>query len=595
MRSLPEGATVSPGGKVSFVIHGHQDQAKDLDLEIRIATAAGQSLWSNTMASPPVNEELAVSLPDLDTGFYQLQLQVNSESGLLMEKKVSFFFAAGRHAILGVQSFPPAIVPGSQTILKAEFALPAAADPYIRWKEGNTVIAKGLLKEGLDRITWQAPKKEGVYSIQVELFPAPPQAGSGDFPFASSITLSARLYVSSKQTPSDNDLLPEESYYSLFHFNGDLRDTGAQVKNLPEQAAANAEPLGQAQTVPVGDHYGYRLPAGGGLKIPRLILPLQKGRLQPFTLHLTFIPEADGREKSLLELACHDERFRFSLGFDKQNRLTAAIKTAAGELVLPSRIEGLEKDKEYALSLSVQPAESSLSVLWFLDGLLTAADTYFITLPELSSEGISLIGGPNGFQATITELGVYYRDEKKRACVDSGVYRRAMQRKHGRALLLAEGFEGGFLPEGFELSGKASLGAGALELGPGASLRTPSVEPGGEAAEVEVGFSLPLAPAAGVSLYWEDSAEPLLTVQGDGLVRGPAATAHLPALSGAGAAVRIILTVQEIQVSGSSGSARLRFKTSLDRLHPFYLRFSTPDKAPAPLGISQITITQSGH
>ena len=165
-------------------------------------------------------------LPDgrpFPAGEYRLLLRVIGEEGLLHEKKLTFFCLAGQYAITGINSYPPTIMPGREGRIAASFLHPEGTDPYVRWSGDGAVLASGRLSEGLAELAWTAPRSEGVYTVQVELFPVPPAAGA-DFPTISPITANARLFVSSKPAAGIDELRPASSYFALFHFNGSLRD-----------------------------------------------------------------------------------------------------------------------------------------------------------------------------------------------------------------------------------------------------------------------------------------------------------------------------------------------------------------------------------
>ena len=72
--------------------------------------------------------------------------------------------------------------------------------------------------------------------------------------------------------------------------------------------------------------------------------------------------------------------------------------------------------------------------------------TASFTSPMLRQDGTTVIGGPNGFSGVIDELGVYYRDDQGRPSADPAQYLRTAQRKYGRDLVLAYGFETANLP-----------------------------------------------------------------------------------------------------------------------------------------------------
>ena len=253
-----------------------------------LTSPTGAAVWKHEpLSSPAVNEDLALALPDLPAGQYQLEIVVLSRGEQIRKRVSSLFIARDSYAISGIKSFPPVITTGSTVLLKAELAVPDGSDPYLRWTWKGKLIARGLRSGGAAQALWSAPAEEGVYSIHLELFPGAPATGA-DFTFSSSLIQSTDLYVTAGTHLARGDLSPEKSYWSLLHLQGNLADAGAGAK----PGKSDASPIGSPQVVQVADGFGYRLDGRSGIAIPWLILPVEAGALAPFTITMGITPES---------------------------------------------------------------------------------------------------------------------------------------------------------------------------------------------------------------------------------------------------------------------------------------------------------------
>ncbi|MBN1838183.1 MAG: hypothetical protein JW820_20160 [Spirochaetales bacterium] len=502
VRSLNEGGVMRAGESLSFVIHDDAGATDDLQLEIILTDAEGNSVWNRTLSDPPVNEELELLLPELEPGQYEILLRVGAGGSATSQQELSFFFVRGDYAVAGMSSYPPSTLPGAEILIQTDLEVPEGADPYIRWTQGDAILARGLLSEGLDAITWKAPREPGVYPVTVELFPVPP-AGGADYTFSSALAMTARLYISAGASASAHALVPEASYYSLFHFDGTLQDRGQLRTGTEGEAGAGAELFGSAAYVPGIPSDGLSIRAGSGMRYPRLILPLSEaespsgaaaraaGSLAPCTLTLALIPDGEPREATLLTTRSSNGRFGLILRFDAQGLLIATVRSADSAADLPSGIPALAAGVLQRVDLSLMIRGDTLTALWFLDGRQTAAVARMLPLREVGRAGAAgetVIGGVGGFAGTVAELGVYFQDDQGRPAVDPGIYRAAMRKRFAASLILAEGFEGLYPPAGFVLEGRTILEEGALILSSGPAA--------GEKPAAEVPAASGLNPAA---------------------------------------------------------------------------------------------------
>jgi hypothetical protein len=508
--SVADGEIVAAGAPLSLQLTAREPQEqKDLEIEVSLTSPAGQSVWkSGRIASPAVNEDLALQLPDLPDGQYQLEIVVFSH-GEQIRKRISTFFIARESVIIaGIKSFPPVITTGATVLLKAELTAPAAANPYLRWSWKGRVFARGLLNAGTGEALWVAPSEEGVYSIRLELFPSAPPPGA-DFPFASSVSLSADLYVTAGMRPARGDLGPEQSYWSLLHLQGNLKEAGAAAKKA---GRAEAAPIGTPQLVQVEDGFGYRLDGQSGIAIPWLVLPGDGGILKPFTVSIGLAPESFEAEQAILSVTESEGAFSLSIALDPATQSPRALITSGQgpRLEIPWQGPSLSKGRRYLVSLSVIPQGKTLSAAWFLDGEQVSRVSAELTIAGLKPDGKAVIGGEKGFIGIVDEFGVFYRDDQGRPSPDPGLYRRAALAAHGDALVIADGFDGPFLPSGFGAEVLVELDAGTLVVRPGAKVDLPPVAVGADDVDYSISLSPGSATDARLALVWEGSSFPAL-------------------------------------------------------------------------------------
>ncbi len=513
--SRSEGKFLEKGESVDYLIQTEETGSEPVLLEIDIALPSGESVWNTSISSPLTNVELELPLPELETGQYNTRFIVQGEEGVIEEEQISFFYVSGTYDIQGISSYPPTIMAGHETVIQAELLHPEGSNPYIRWTQEEKLLARGSLSEGYDSISWPAPKKEGVYSIQVELFPVPPP-GDADFPFASSVALMARLYVSADSYLSEDELFPENSYYSLFHLNGSLENSGTSAETAEENSARLS---GGARLTSEAGVMGYDLAKNGAIIYSENILPIVDGRLSPCTLTLELIPRDKNLDKSLVTIMSGDEALQFRLFFNEDGQIAATMEHGKTLLFLPSGIIWLEEQTLHRIDLSLIPDESSLQAIWFLDGQQTAYNNEDPLPADLPADGETIIAGEEGIAAIVTEIGVYYRDERNRPSIDPDIYRDTTGKKYGTRLVLAEGFDGLYLPENWEKRrGDITLHAGSLVMEPSSEIYLPFFELGDGKTTFDVEFFGDIPPGSRVVMQWEGSEEPFFTVDPTGTV-----------------------------------------------------------------------------
>jgi len=512
INSLPDGQVIAAGAPIPLELTSRRpEEQKNLEMEVSLTSPSGQSVWkSGRIASPVLNEELSLQLPDLPTGQYLLEIVAFSGGEQIQKKSSTFFITHENCIITGIKSFPPVITMGATVLLKAVLEAPSGANPYLQWSWKSKVFARGLLASGAGEALWVAPSDEGVFSIRLELFPSAPAAGT-DFPFSSSESLSTDLFVSSGMRPAQGDLGPEESYWSLLHLRGNLREAGAAGKKAGK---AEASPIGAPQIVQVEDGFGYSLDGQSGIAIPWFVLPVDGGLLKPFTISIGLTPESFEAESRILTVSDSGGAFSLSIVLDSAAQSPRALITSGQGPVLeiPWQGPGLQKARRHLVSLSVLPQGKRLSAAWFLDGEQISRFSAEVRIEGLKPDGKAAIGGEKGFVGVVDEFGVFYRDDQGRPSTDPAQYRRAALASHGDALVMAEGFDGPFLPQGFGAEARVELDGGLLVVPAGANVDLPPAQIGAD----DVDCSFALAPGSAddalLALIWEGSSAPALEV-----------------------------------------------------------------------------------
>ena len=496
-----DGAVLSSAQQVTLQI-GSSDSAAHSDLEVRVTlmAASGESVWDEQLAGPAVNEDLHLQFPDLPPGQYRLEIVVLEEGAQVGRRVTTVFTVRERPRITGIASFPPLITASSPVLLSADLATGEGTDPWLRWTWRGNTIAQGSASSGTASVLWTAPADEGVYTVTLEIFPVAPPAGTG-FSFRSSIVMSTDIYVAAASAVARDELGPAVSYLSLFHLRADLVDAAAAARDLERTAL----PIGSPRIVPVGDGFGYRLDAGAGFQVPWPVLPVADGILAPFTLSVGIKPEQLTGADRILTAKAGDLTFALQLGTDASPEMAIGVP-GAPETVVPSGAPSLAPGRRYLVSVSGEPRQNGLAVRWFIDGRQVSETIAGLVLPAVAAGGSATVGGKDGFSAVIDELGVFYRDDAGRPATDPTLLRQALRRQHGDRLLLADGFDGMFLPAGFTATGKAALSAGRLVLPPEAAVELPPIPLPEEGFTIELEIGDDAARSADVRLAWAGEA-----------------------------------------------------------------------------------------
>jgi hypothetical protein len=571
--SLTDGQLVQAGSQIPVALSSRSVTTPgELEIEATLTSPGGRVIWrSGRLASAGLNEQTPLTLPDIPAGQYVLEVVAYSGGVQAGRKTSTFFVAPGTYTIGGITSFPPVLTAGSTVLLRAELGLPAEADAWLRWSWKGKSFARGLASAGSAEALWTAPAEEGVYSIFLELFPSAPPAGT-DFPFASQIVQSTDLYVTSGTRVARGDLSPAQSYLVLLHMQGNLDDAAAAGRRQPRPAAS---PVGSPRVERVGDGFGYRLDGRSGISIPWFVLPLEDGALAPFTVSIGLAASASETGGRIFSTAAADGAFLLEISLDPATRAPRCVlSTGQGAaLEVPWTGPALPADTRVLLSLSVQPEGKSLEAAWFLDGNPVSRAGAEFEPAAIRQEGRSVLGGEGGLVGVIDEFGVYVRDGQGRPSTDPELFSRSARGTYGESLVLAEGFDGPFLPDGFTGPGLEAV-SGSLAVAAGAAIAFPPLARGAEAVRFQLTLAQPGAGSMLLDISWGASGATVLSV---------------PIAPDAGSIVFTIgQDAQSIITRAGTAAQAEKIPPAADAGAPLVLRLSQPRDAKAALLLESV-------
>jgi len=472
--SVESGTMVTSGDQIPLSVKLNSSQSTPTDLKVELLSTAGSVVQTADIKNVDFSAPLpSVELSNLPDGSYTMQLTLSgADNAVLAQQKVSLFYVQGGYSLDGITSYPPTLQPGASGLIVARVTAPTGSNPYLRWSMGDKLIATGYLNDGYDKIQWNAPASTGVYSITVELFPFGPPPG-GSFNFTSPYKMKVEVFVTTSTKATRNQLGPKDSYFALFHFQGDLKDAGGGSQGL------TLTPIGNPTLAVVGSVFGYQLDGSSGFRADSLLLPVDsEGALQPASITMRIRLDKEEANRQFFQTTTRDGSFSLVLGTDAKGLLSASVNGV-------SESEGVQvtSGDTATVTLSIVPSSESLDLLWFVNGDLEVSDSLAVSPRIDSTSGVSSIAGANGFTGLIDEFGVYYKDLVGNDSTDPEVYRRAMSDEYGSNLIFAEGFDGIYLPSDLTYAGdvrRSQLSGGLLSLSQGQSVTLPPITLGEE-------------------------------------------------------------------------------------------------------------------
>ena len=471
--TLKNGSVLEPGSPVPVTLV-YDESADNFDyLKISLYSDDGTLVSSKIIYRKDTenSRKNEIDLPEnLSKGLYHLKFEAFRQEKPVFSSTSSFFSDRGLYRLDKVQSYPPNPAPEEKVYIAADFTAPAGTDPYFRWTIAGKTVLEGFSSKGAGRINWKTPASEGAYPLSVELFPFAPSDTVFES-FVSAMLNESVIFVSESNRGRGGQFFPESSYLTLFHFRGEIRDTGYNASGNGYNYTIKGDPLPDIK----GSVYGFRFTSDDALIIPAMALPLtRQGFLQPFTVKFRFLPDlstmndsaaSDTGTTALLKIASEDKNFSLTVKNPDRNQysveLTYGSRVFAEDVVLQHSSNNLVN-----MALSFYTERNHATLVWMVNGeTLSRASIPF--LPVIASPaGTTEIGG--GYSSILyDEAGIYARDVNNAPAVDAGGFSDYLSETFRNDLLMAEGFDNMEMPFTFSTGGDVEFEAGFVKLPPG--------------------------------------------------------------------------------------------------------------------------------
>ena len=469
----------------------------------------------------------ALAVDQLATGFYAVRFELFEGGRRDAEFQRNLFVSDAPFAVASISAYPPTFMTDSKGILRADLDIPAQADPFLRWSFNGKPVMQGLLSAGSGELMLRSPQSEGVYPVLLELFPVAPRGA--DFSFTSQVSQQSDLVVKESRSASERGFGPPQSYYVLLHFAGNTRDSGMRGALLGG-AAASAQTVGAADLRIVHELFGYYLDGATAIGFEEVILPFTNGALEPFSIAMRLALTEPQRGRVLFSARSDDSSLELQLELADEGEMRLHLAERGRGATVTSEGAALLPGRPVDINVAVVPHAAHTSVTWFVDcEPVGAADIPLgFARPNGGPDGRwqplagrSVIGGEGGFIGVIDEFGIFFRDEHGRPAANTAPFRVEQLRRHGEALIFAEGFERPQLPQSFATRGVVRISGGTAVVEPGSALIGPAVgfDPSEVTLELSVGFAGEPAPRVELLSVGDDARLLSHALAGPGLLR----------------------------------------------------------------------------
>jgi len=463
--SLPPSGFYSKGKILTFTITDPSQTPTWSDYESRLLDSQGFVIgfWKGLQSDGP---NYSIEIPSdivnwVDGDNFQLEVTVLNKS-LIQTTKLLDFFLVEKIPELGVSTNPTEVYPGSRVLIEILKDEPWLGKTWIQWKWKDKVIQEGPWNVNAV-LRWNSPDVEGSFALTAEV------PSRSTYLFSSPLKYDAPV-VTTFRSPQygPSELQPDESYFSLYHFRGNLRDSGTMA-DYTQPVVWGGLDIDHSDGV-----FGVRFKPGTKLERVGSPLPLdENGGLQPFSITVKGVL-APFPEGVLYTLKNADGGLSFNLAIvDKSWVMTYSLGGGQGSFSTP-----YGENQVFSQTLSYLPNNAAGGdLLWFNGSEL--ADSRYIDwqdIPLFLEDGITTLGGDGGFSGILDEFGVYYKDNQNRFSADGGLLERELKNIDSGSLIWAAGFDGSYLDEGFIASTGFKKNRGKGVFAPGQWLDSPVSE-----------------------------------------------------------------------------------------------------------------------
>ena len=468
VETLPDGYIIAPLEKVSMRLV-YRDRYRETQLlpnniTVLIYDQDNQLVFSQDVAIEDGDESLPfMEVPDIPNGLYTIHLNVWQQKELLGTTISNFFITTEEYHVNGITSYSSVIEPNSDGLLLADIDAPSDSDPYLVWYLDDVLIAQGNRTDGIEKVHIKTPMNKGTYRIRLELFP---HAFPDGAEYRSSAFYRTTIVVSEAVPHKSTDFLPDDSYFSMLHLQGNLKDHAmAHLVESDSYLSVTEEPQYYAATTNQdleldiqGSIFGYKFDGQSQVEWDSVIFPYKNDELVPFIITTRLLLHESSKDMILFHAGSDDGQLQFLYSITPAQALVIEMDYNGVESVARTQDGVVPLDAPIYIDAIVIPAESEPIIFWYINtklvqgdsinlvetlkenGLLSDADTNpdvpSDTDPDFNDEvneaeddesdvpfrrglGWSALGDEeHGFVGIIDEFGIYFRDSIESDTID---------------------------------------------------------------------------------------------------------------------------------------------------------------------------------
>ena len=446
--TIEDGEVLRPNSEIAFSlsINDIENGVIPDSAELEVTNVFGEAVAAAGYDDlPTVPEERHTLLLDgLIEGVYFMDLRLFYGLEVTDFVERQFFVLSETLNIAETIVYPPTVEPDSLAIAQAALVNGEFYNPYARWLIDGALVAEGYWSEGAETVRFDTPQEDGVFFLNVEVFPFGPEEGV-DVARTAPIVHRGSVYVSSERTPGPGELGPNDQFIDLYHFAGNLRNAAPEWGNTGESRF-----LGTPQVLIEEEVFGYYLDGTSSIEFDRSILPNADRGL---TAEIVILPFTLSQGMTLFSSETESGE-RIWLGNDGNGVFSLVYEDAVGEEAT-YMVPLLYREEREALRLSV--LISSIGDTYFVTILdrgrpiapLTIQRVPLETADEEEAEedddtilsaqsGRTVIGCDGGVHGIVDEFGIAAMAPEVLLLEVRDRYHKALLDEYGFALLLSD-------------------------------------------------------------------------------------------------------------------------------------------------------------
>lgn len=329
-----------------------------------------------------------ILIPDsFSDGYYTLNIEVcDNQNAILAKFSQTLLIYTQPIPAFSIGMYPGTIETQDCVLFKLTATPHMPETSWIIWKINDIIIKESTLKNGGDRLVWQTPADEGIYTVSASVFPFTPPVEQTVAP------LDEVLLAASSKKPKIRQRIAPQPYYEI------KLESGFPVE-ITSNSIDTGNLMGTAIPEAAGTGFGYILGSSGYIEGNPLAFSSLLKKNSSVSIAIPFSLLKDVKPEGAL-FAITDP--------DGNPILSARLIANSLELITTSTLAlPMNLASDNFLHIVVTPVENSLAVEAYNNGIVLGNG--FIANPFAATESIYKISlaGPNGASAIFYSFALY--------------------------------------------------------------------------------------------------------------------------------------------------------------------------------------------